>query len=55
MSYDAKNFEIDEVIELKGHNFKVCLIDPFTGKLGLKFISKDEARILKERYQSEKK
>jgi hemerythrin-like domain-containing protein len=46
MSYDPKNFEIDEVIELKGHNFKVCLIDPFTGKLGLKFISKEEAKNL---------
>ena len=47
------NFEIDEVLKLKGLYFKVVLVDAFTGKLGLKRISKDEAAAL-ERGSSKK-
>ncbi len=46
MSYNPKSFEIDEVVQLKGHYFKVCLIDAFTRKLGLKYISEKEAQSL---------
>ena len=42
----AKDFNLDEVVRLKGHYFKVVLIDGFAGKLALKWISVDEARIL---------
>ena len=48
MSNGEMGFEIDEVVVLKGHYFKVCLVDAFTGKLGLKFISKQEAESLKK-------
>ena len=41
------DFEIDEVIKVKGILFKVVLIDYFTDKIGLKCISKEEAVQLK--------
>ena len=42
------NFQIDEVLQIKGLYFKIVLIDVFTGKLGLKRISKEEALFLKK-------
>lgn len=47
--YSAANpdFKIDEVVELKGHFFKIVLIDAFAGKIALKWISKQEAQQLK--------
>ena len=44
------NFNIDEVLEIKGLYFKVVLIDGFTGALGLKRISEEEANLLKEKF-----
>ncbi len=43
-----RDFNLDEVIELKGHSFKIVLIDAFAGKLGLKWISRQEAKHLRE-------
>ncbi|OGW88525.1 MAG: hypothetical protein A3A73_02910 [Omnitrophica bacterium RIFCSPLOWO2_01_FULL_50_24] len=40
------DFVLDEVVELKGFLFKIVLIDAFTGKIGLKQISKEEAELL---------
>lgn len=40
------DFKLDEVIRLKGHCFKVVLIDGFAAKLALKWISFEEARLL---------
>ena len=44
------SFDIGEVLELKGLYFKITLADAFTGALGLKRISKDEASLLKEKF-----
>lgn len=48
IQYKSANsdFKIDEVVELKGHFFKVVLIDAFAGKIALKWISKQEAKQL---------
>jgi hypothetical protein len=48
------DFEIDEVVEVKGVLFKVVLIDYFTDKIGLKCISKEEAVQLKRNNLEEK-
>ncbi len=40
------DFKVDEVVELKGLYFKICLVDGFTGKVGLKQISPAEAQSL---------
>ena len=48
------NFDIDEVLEIKGLYFKVVLIDAFTGALGLKRISKEEAGLLKEKFTGQR-
>jgi len=42
-----KNFKLDEVLEIKGFLFKIVLIDAFTGKIGLKQVSENEAQRLK--------
>ena len=42
----AADFKLDEVVRLKGHYFKIVLIDGFTGKIAMKWISADEARLL---------
>ena len=42
-------FRLDEVVELKGHFFKIVLIDGYTGKIGLKWITAEEAKWLKEK------
>lgn len=46
--YQSSNadFKIDEVVELKGHFFKVVLVDAFAGKVALKWISRQEAEQL---------
>jgi len=41
------NFQVDEVIKIKGMFFKVVLFDAFTSKVALKMISPDEAKYLK--------
>ena len=41
------NFEIDEVLKIKGMFFKVVLFDAFASKIALKMISPDEAQHLK--------
>ncbi|MFT5207604.1 MAG: hypothetical protein ACI9CF_001360 [Candidatus Omnitrophota bacterium] len=45
---DVVDFEVGEVVELKGLFFKICLVDGFTGKVGLKQISPEEAKCLDE-------
>jgi len=40
------NFEVDEVLKIKGMFFKVVLFDAFTSKVALKMISPDEAQHL---------
>ena len=42
-------FRLDEVVELKGYFFKIVLIDGYTGKIGLKCITPEEAKFLKEK------
>ncbi len=44
----TSDFKLDEVIRMKGHCFKVVLIDAFAAKLALKWISFEEARLLEE-------
>lgn len=39
-------FNLDEVIRLKGHHFKIVLIDGYTGKIAMKWITPEEAAIL---------
>ena len=46
------DFVLDEVVELKGFLFKIVLIDAFTGKIGLKQISKEEAELLNNKSSS---
>ena len=41
-------FKIDEVVEIKGFLFKIVLVDAFTGKIGLKQISPEEAKLLRK-------
>jgi len=48
----SQDFKINEVIELKGHYFKVVLIDAFTGKIAFKWIDKREAEYLKDMQNS---
>ena len=43
------DFEIDEVVKIKGFLFKVVLIDAFAGKIALKQISEKEAEHIKEK------
>jgi hypothetical protein len=40
-------FFLDEVFELKGHFFKIVLIDGYTGKIAMKCITPEEAEFLK--------
>ena len=44
------NFEVDEVLEIKGWQFKIVLVDRFTNKMCLKRISQEEAAQLKAKY-----
>ncbi len=46
------NFEINEIVNIKGLIFKIALVDAGTRKMCLKQISKEEAAVLKE--ESEK-
>ena len=46
------DFVLDELVELKGFLFKIVLIDAFTGKIGLKQISKEEAELLNNKSSS---
>lgn len=39
-------FVLNEVVRLKGYYFKIVLIDGFTGKIGLKCITAEEAEKL---------
>jgi len=41
-------FDVDEVLTIKGLNFKVIFTDGFTGTIGLKYITEAEAKILKD-------
>ncbi len=45
-SQETIQFEIDEVLTLKGSHFKVVLVDSFVGKIALKQISPNEAAFL---------
>ena len=46
------NFEVDEVLEIKGWLFKIVLIDAFTNKVCIKRISTQEAQGLREKAAS---
>ena len=41
------NFEIDEILEIKGLLFKVVLVDAFTDKIALRRITAEEAKDLR--------
>jgi hypothetical protein len=47
-------FNLDEVIRLKGHCFKIVLVDGYTGKIGLKWITHEEAAVLESQGASSK-
>lgn len=42
----AGAFNLDEVVRLKGHHFKIVLVDGYTGKIAMKWITPEEAAIL---------
>lgn len=39
----APEFNVDEVVRLKGQCFKIVLVDGYTGKIAMKWISPEEA------------
>jgi hypothetical protein len=45
---NVAEFNLDEVILLKGHCFKIVLVDGYTGKIGLKWITAEEAGTLEK-------
>jgi len=47
MSEDEIIFDVDEIVEIKGLVFKVCLVDAGTRKMCLKQIFREEAKGLK--------
>jgi len=53
-SQETIQFEIDEVLTLKGSHFKVVLVDSFVGKIALKQISPNEAAFLLNKAQENK-
>ena len=44
----TEEFNLDDVIRLKGHHFKIVLVDGYTGKIGLKWITAEEAAHLEK-------
>ncbi len=49
---NVAEFNLDEVIRLKGHCFKIVLVDGYTGKIGLKWIAGEEAAALESAHAS---
>jgi bifunctional DNA-binding transcriptional regulator/antitoxin component of YhaV-PrlF toxin-antitoxin module len=47
----GQDFEIEEVLDIKGFQFKVVLIDAFTGKIVLKQVSPKEVEQLKTEHE----
>lgn len=46
MPAHAGEFNLDEVVRLKGHHFKIVLVDGYTGKIAMKWITPEEAEVL---------
>ena len=42
-------FILNEVVQIKGYYFKIVLIDGYTGKIALKCITPEEAKMLESK------